>query len=491
MKNSLKLFLVVAVILLSSGVVAGFNQPPLVDIHGQKEILAYGKLTLDGSKSFDPDGTIISRKWEIVRESDGKMWNVTGEKLVIEPPLSNTADYYRVTLKVTDNGGTDAKTTSKTVGFRIKPNKAPQIEKIEIRNDDNNDGIFDEGENFAFWVIMDWDSNDDPLIVEWNYSREIFNFSNSSILNPWIRVIFAPKTYESYEIIKVVARDTCSQSIEKEIRVAVKKKPANVSTPIEVEIIAPDKVDESISFTASVLVKKPTKPEDLTYEWWWNKYNETAISGRIYRQSPSLRFDNGGTMMELHLKVVDKKTGMSSTTSTTIFVDETFDDKPFVDASSTQRTMLVGEDSVLNATGSYDDREYLHGKIMKCWEISANIGGIFWKEQRSLCTRNDTLIYWFNWTGAYTVKLTGRDSSFQESLPQVISVQVVSSLPTPTPTSTIKKVATPTKAVVKPPPTKKSEIPELPKIPKISDNNIALIIIIIGIIISLYLIAKK
>lgn len=487
--NSSKIVLVViAVILLSVNIAAGFNQPPLAEIQGAREILACGYLILDGSKSFDPDGNITSWQWRVERESDGKVWNVTGKKLVIEPPLSNTSGYYKVTLIVTDNGGADAKTASKTVGFNIAPNGAPQIEVIEIIDDQDNDGIFFETERFGLRVRLREGSNDDSLIWNWEYKDKIFYFSNSSIPNPSVLVVSAPTVYETYYTLKAVARDTCGQKSEKEINVAVRKKVAD--SPPRAKITDPSSVRESQSFVVDGSESKTgagydEKGDELTYEWKWTKFGKNQTLGYAYGEYTTLTFPDGGVAFTVYLTVKDKS-GQTDSTNTTIFVEETEDDRPVADASATLRTAALGENFTLNGNRSSDDRTYRDGNLSYVWKLYANFGGVAWEDE--VYTRKSEYTYKFQRVGVYSVMLTVRDSSFQEGSSGT-SVNVVSSLPKPTPTpATTPTVA---KKVVRVSTPAKKETVEFPEIPKGIEENSGGILIIISIVIFLYLISRK
>lgn len=76
------------------------GQPPIADAGGDKTSSST-EVTLDGSESYDPDGTITGYKWEIFTNG---AWETIGN--------SNTINYdfgadgsYQVRLTVTDNGG--------------------------------------------------------------------------------------------------------------------------------------------------------------------------------------------------------------------------------------------------------------------------------------------------------------------------------------------------------------------------------------------------
>ena len=79
------------------------NLPPVADAGDNRVV--YNKVTLDGSGSQDPDGTIVSYEW-VLEHKDNPAYNktATGEN----PTVSDLQHgFYFVTLTVTDNlGGT-------------------------------------------------------------------------------------------------------------------------------------------------------------------------------------------------------------------------------------------------------------------------------------------------------------------------------------------------------------------------------------------------
>ena len=77
------------------------NQPPLANAGVDK--MVFDQITLDGTLSNDPDGTIVSYEWQLIHRGDPNANRVSeGES----PTVTNlTPGFYDVTLIVTDNGG--------------------------------------------------------------------------------------------------------------------------------------------------------------------------------------------------------------------------------------------------------------------------------------------------------------------------------------------------------------------------------------------------
>jgi hypothetical protein len=77
-----------------------FNQVPVADC-GQERVIVFDEVTLDGSASYDPDGTIETYEWSLQHE-DGSTIPAFGSNPTITHIPSG---FYDVSLTVTDDGG--------------------------------------------------------------------------------------------------------------------------------------------------------------------------------------------------------------------------------------------------------------------------------------------------------------------------------------------------------------------------------------------------
>lgn len=99
---------------LASPVVAATNQPPVTNAGPDLAVTENKTITLDGSGSFDPEGTVLSFVWSIDGVEVGSGPQFTAG------PLAARA--YTVTLTVTDRGGVSA---SDEMILTVTPNLAP------------------------------------------------------------------------------------------------------------------------------------------------------------------------------------------------------------------------------------------------------------------------------------------------------------------------------------------------------------------------------
>lgn len=119
--------MVVMLVLLAAipaGVVAGKNEPPLVDAGLDQNVRRGTTVYLDGGGAVDPDGEIVAYEWRIETPR--------GEQSVPEDPNAETTRFvpdevgrYRVTLTVTDGDGA---TESDTLYVDVRAGRSPPAE---------------------------------------------------------------------------------------------------------------------------------------------------------------------------------------------------------------------------------------------------------------------------------------------------------------------------------------------------------------------------
>ncbi len=91
------------------------NQKPIANAGEDKTIKVGDKITLDGSKSYDPDGNIIEYRWVYKKNSYSKSTHTSNNPITSFIPDLDVGEYI-VTLTVRDNdGGTEDDTIKLTV----------------------------------------------------------------------------------------------------------------------------------------------------------------------------------------------------------------------------------------------------------------------------------------------------------------------------------------------------------------------------------------
>ncbi len=140
----------------------GGNTPPTSDPGGPYRSGEGVPLRLDGSGSFDPDGTIVSYRWTA---SGGSFDDPTSKTPMYTAPDDGV---YELTLEVTDNDGlTDSATTTVTVR-----NADPRVEagpdaKIRAGDKYRLKAKFDDrGKNDTHTATIDWGDGSDTTVID-------------------------------------------------------------------------------------------------------------------------------------------------------------------------------------------------------------------------------------------------------------------------------------------------------------------------------------
>jgi len=109
------------------------GQAPVANAKVEQSVAAGDTIILDGSASYDPDGTIESYVWDL-----GELGTRNGETVTETIPSDAASGDYVVTLTVTDNNGnTDSDTVTITVeGVDDEPstNRSPDANAGEDQN---------------------------------------------------------------------------------------------------------------------------------------------------------------------------------------------------------------------------------------------------------------------------------------------------------------------------------------------------------------------
>ncbi len=149
------------------------NEPPVAITNGPYFAFIDEKITLNGSKSYDPDNNITSWAWEI------------GDIIIKEGIVTNhtfsSSGYYKITLTVTDEEG--AKNTTETYADIKQPNNPPDKPLLSI----SEEYSYGKKDNpFVLQItIDDKDGDSIELLIDWgdniNYISEYM--TNGTTIN--------------------------------------------------------------------------------------------------------------------------------------------------------------------------------------------------------------------------------------------------------------------------------------------------------------------
>ena len=143
------------------------NQPPIADSGGPYTIIQGEDLNLDGSKSYDPDGTIIAYTWDL--DNDGQYDDAVGQ-LPTMPSATTmifwpTTGTYTITLKVEDEYAA-FNTNTTTIQITI-PNQPPTANAGGPYNGETGTSIAVDGSGSydidGTIVSYEWDFDNDGL----------------------------------------------------------------------------------------------------------------------------------------------------------------------------------------------------------------------------------------------------------------------------------------------------------------------------------------
>ena len=144
------------------------NAGPDQDVGGEKDV------TLDGSKSSDPEGKKLTYKWTQTGGPDVKLSDSAAVKPTFKTPEAGTSDKVLEFKLVVNDGSSDSQPD--TVKITVKPNRAPIADAGKDQSYDGGDDIVLDGRKSS-------DPDGDKLTYEWQqtggphvslkYSKEV------------------------------------------------------------------------------------------------------------------------------------------------------------------------------------------------------------------------------------------------------------------------------------------------------------------------------
>jgi hypothetical protein len=143
--------------------VQNVNQAPTADAGSNQTISEGALVTLDGSASSDPDGTISSYSWNQISGPDAPLDNATSATpSFTAPDVGSSGDVLTYELTVTDNDGANSTdSVSITVSDVAPPPNLPPI------SDAGPDQTVDEGDYVTLNGINSSDPDEDLLTYSW------------------------------------------------------------------------------------------------------------------------------------------------------------------------------------------------------------------------------------------------------------------------------------------------------------------------------------
>jgi RHS repeat-associated protein len=312
------------------------NTPPTANAGPDQQVTAGALVTLDGSTSFDPDGDLITYRWEFISRPEGSA-AVLSSSTVVRPTL--TADLPGVyTLRLIVNDGQADSAPDEVVVTAAPPNNPPIAHAGPDQSVATESLVTLNGSGSS-------DPDGDPLTYDWRFVSLPIG-SAASLANPTtVSPTFTADVSGEY-VIQVVVSDGIVQS-SADIVVVVAARPnaaptANAGPDQTVQKGSVVSLDGSGSFDPD--------GDPLTFLWSFISIpaGSSATLTNPTTVSPTFTADRSGDYV-IRLVVNDGRIDSAPDSLVVISVN----DPPVANAGADQ-SARVGDPVQLNGTASRD-----------------------------------------------------------------------------------------------------------------------------------------
>ncbi len=275
------------------------NLKPISDAGEDFSVYSNETATLNGTLSYDPDGSILTWEWKCINDLTLVMQNINSSKPSFIP---NRKMVYSFTLQIKDDLGLWSDMDFVNVTVQDRP--------VAINTPPNADA----GENIVVYVnstvllngSKSYDGDGNIISWDWNCTTHDVVFNNENSSNP----SFFVSEIGNYEITLRVLDDSGAWSLEDQIIVTALAKTNNNTNDStnhapEVKIISPvngdiltnstiitwsasDPENEALSFTIELLnadngfiITLVSDLESTARSWQWNTKTQTNAEYRI------------------------------------------------------------------------------------------------------------------------------------------------------------------------------------------------------------------
>lgn len=319
-------------------VVKAVNQPPVAVVTGTKQTITLptSTATLDGSKSFDPDGTVASYAWS---EVSGPADAITNASAATTTTTGLTQGTYIFQLVVTDNQGATG-TGFDTVIVNPAPNQPPVAiagAKQTITLPNNS-------------TTLDGSKSYDPDGTIASYAWSQVSGPSGTITNAAVVATTATGLTQGTYIFKLTVTDNQGATSSTQDTVIVN--PAPNQPPVAIA-----GAKQSITLPANSATLDGTQsydPDGTIASYAWSQVSgpgSAAIGSTSSASTMASGLVQGNYIFQL---TVTDNQGAKSTTYDTITVHPAVSNIPVADAGFNQTITLPTNSVTLNGTGSYD-----------------------------------------------------------------------------------------------------------------------------------------
>lgn len=197
--------------MLTLAVSSGGNQPPAANAGQDFSIINTGSLTnisLTGTSSYDPDGSIVSYKWT----------KISGASCTINnPTLSQTSvtglnvGIYQFQLEVTDNGGLIGRDIV-TVSVNSLPNAAPVVNA-------GSDRTITLSATTTTFTLSGTATDSDGSIISYQWTK--LSGPSATIVSPSMRQTLVSGISRGTYIFRLTARDNLAATGSDSVTIVV------------------------------------------------------------------------------------------------------------------------------------------------------------------------------------------------------------------------------------------------------------------------------
>jgi hypothetical protein len=238
------------------------NQPPVANAGPDQNVITNTLVTLNGSESYDPEGTMITFYWTFTEVpvgsniTDAALSDITSAKPAFTPDVDGT---YR--LELTVNDGILDSTPDEVVIIASTPNVAPNANAGPDQNVFTGETVLLDGSSSS-----DPDNKPLPLSYLWNFD---FIPSGSLLTNDNIagrdqaNASFIPDVDGSYIISLTVSDSELSSAGTVHIMATTPNVPPNADAGVDITIY----LGQTAILDGSASNDPDNGPQPLSYRW--------------------------------------------------------------------------------------------------------------------------------------------------------------------------------------------------------------------------------
>jgi hypothetical protein len=336
---------------------AAVNQSPVANA-GINQTLSFGtqSVTLDGSKSSDPDGTIVAYKWTLVT---GNAVTVSDSSITKPVITGLQGGQYIFELTVTDDKGASSNAQVKII-VNLSSNQPP------VANAGSNQVIVLPVSSTKLDATRS--SDPDGTIVSFNWTK-IDGPSAITITNVNTSTPIIDGLIEGQYTFELTVTDNRGASTKAQVKVTVQEavgnKPPVADAGTDQTITLPPPGNGKLTNGSVKLDGNGSYDPDgtiVSYSWMKLDGASAVTISNVNTATPTVSGLKAG-IYTFELKVTDNA-GVTTKDQVTIFVNPAPENAPYANAGEDRTIVAPESTATLDGSGSYDSQ----GNISYKWE---------------------------------------------------------------------------------------------------------------------------